>query len=145
MSPDLMRVVILVSSLAIAVVVGAAVMARSGRARAVRSDDVLTTEELSAALGSRATFVQFSTTVCSPCRATRAVLSELISHLSEVTHVELDAEQHLDLVRRLHVRRTPTVLILNGKGRIVRRMSGAVTAAQAREAIADLVPEAVAA
>ncbi|MBK6872165.1 MAG: thioredoxin family protein [Kineosporiaceae bacterium] len=111
----------------------------------VRSDDVLTTEELSAALGSRATFVQFSTTVCSPCRATRAVLSELTSHLSEVTHVELDAEQHLDLVRRLHVRRTPTVLILNAKGRIVRRMSGAVTAVQAREAIADLVPEAVAA
>lgn len=145
MSPDLMRVVILVSSLAIAVVVGAVVMARSGRAREVRSDDVLTTEELSAALGSRATFVQFSTTVCSPCRATRAVLSELTSHLSEVTHVELDAEQHLDLVRRLHVRRTPTVLILNGKGRIVRRMSGAVTAVQAREAIADLVPEAVAA
>jgi hypothetical protein len=38
--------------------------------------------------------------------------------------VEVDAESHLDLVRRLHVRRTPTVLVLDAEGRIVRRASG---------------------
>ncbi|MFN8079060.1 MAG: thioredoxin family protein [Kineosporiaceae bacterium] len=145
MSPESMRIAILLSCLVIAVVVGLVVKARSGRAREVHTDDVLTPQQLNAALGGRATFVQFSTTVCSPCRATRAVLSELTSHLPEVTHIELDAEQHLELVRRLHIRRTPTVLILDGRGRIVRRMSGAVTAIQAREAIADLAPEAVAA
>jgi thioredoxin-related protein len=41
-----------------------------------------------------------------------------------VRHVEIDAESHLDLVRRLDVRRTPTVLVLDGQGRVVRRASG---------------------
>jgi hypothetical protein len=42
-----------------------------------------------------------------------------------VRHVEIDAEAHLDLVRRLNIVRTPTVLVLDGDGRIVRRASGA--------------------
>ena len=41
-----------------------------------------------------------------------------------MAHVEIDAESHLDLVRRLDVRRTPTVLVLDAAGRIVRRASG---------------------
>ena len=42
-----------------------------------------------------------------------------------VAHVEIDAESHLDLVRRLDIMRTPTVLILDAGGRIVQRASGA--------------------
>jgi thioredoxin-related protein len=38
--------------------------------------------------------------------------------------VEIDAEAHLDLVRRLDVRRTPTVLVLDHDGRVVKRASG---------------------
>ena len=41
-----------------------------------------------------------------------------------VAHVEIDAESHLELVRRLDVRRTPTVLVLDAEGRVVRRASG---------------------
>jgi hypothetical protein len=41
-----------------------------------------------------------------------------------VVHVEIDAEARLDLVRRLNVIRTPTVLGLDGNGRIVRRAAG---------------------
>ena len=41
-----------------------------------------------------------------------------------VTHIEIDAESRLDLVRELNVLRTPTVLVLAGDGRIVRRASG---------------------
>ena len=41
-----------------------------------------------------------------------------------IAHVEIDAESHLDLVRRLGVRRTPTVLVLGPDGRIARRASG---------------------
>lgn len=41
-----------------------------------------------------------------------------------VGHVEIDAEERLDLVRELGVVRTPTVLVLDGAGRIVRRASG---------------------
>ena len=41
-----------------------------------------------------------------------------------VAHVEVDAEHHLDLVRRLGVLRTPTVLVLDPQGRITRRAPG---------------------
>jgi hypothetical protein len=41
-----------------------------------------------------------------------------------VAHVEIDAESHLELVRRLNVLRTPTVFVLDGSGAIVRRGSG---------------------
>ncbi|MFC0037073.1 TlpA family protein disulfide reductase [Actinomadura rayongensis] len=77
-----------------------------------------------AALGERATLLQFSTAFCAPCRATRRVLGEVAAMVDGVAHVELDAEHHLDLVRRLGVLRTPTVFVLDGTGRVVRRAAG---------------------
>ena len=41
-----------------------------------------------------------------------------------VTHVEIDAESRLDLVRRLDVRRTPTTFVLGPDGQITHRASG---------------------
>ncbi|MFJ9522821.1 thioredoxin family protein [Kitasatospora sp. NPDC101801] len=99
---------------------------RDGRLR-VRAKDgavVLTAGELGAELGERATLVQFSTAFCQPCRATRRVLAEVAELVPGVAHVELDAEQQLDLVRRLDILRTPTVLVLDAAGRQVRRASG---------------------
>jgi thiol-disulfide isomerase/thioredoxin len=80
--------------------------------------------DLGADLGERATLVQFSSAFCQPCRATRRILDDVARDVSGVAHVEIDAESHLDLVRRLDVRRTPTVLVLDATGRIVRRASG---------------------
>ncbi|RKT11902.1 thiol-disulfide isomerase/thioredoxin [Streptomyces sp. 1114.5] len=84
----------------------------------------LSEAELGGPLGSRATLVQFSTAFCQPCRATRRVLSEVAGMVDGVEHVEVDAEARLELVRRLEIRRTPTVLVLDADGRIVRRASG---------------------
>ena len=84
----------------------------------------LTTADLGAPLGARATLVQFSTAFCAPCRATRQVLADVAAMTDGIAHVEIDAESHLDLVRRLDVRRTPTVLVLGPDGRIARRASG---------------------
>ncbi|KAB2347804.1 TlpA family protein disulfide reductase [Actinomadura rudentiformis] len=75
-------------------------------------------------LGERATLVQFSSAFCAPCRATRRVLGEVAGMVEGVSHVEIDAEHHLELVRRLNVIRTPTVLVLDGGGRIIRRAAG---------------------
>jgi hypothetical protein len=36
----------------------------------------------------------------------------------------VDAESHLDLVRRLDIRRTPTTVVLDAAGREVRRATG---------------------
>ncbi|MFJ3189222.1 TlpA family protein disulfide reductase [Streptomyces halstedii] len=80
--------------------------------------------QLGAELGERATLVQFSTAFCQPCRATRRVLAGVAGMVEGVAHVEIDAEAHLTLVRRLGVSRTPTVLVLDADGRVVRRATG---------------------
>jgi thiol-disulfide isomerase/thioredoxin len=76
-------------------------------------------------LGERATLLQFSSAFCAPCRATRRVLTEVSEIVPGVVHVEVDAEHHLELVRRLGVARTPTTLVLDADGREVSRASGA--------------------
>ena len=75
--------------------------------------------------GERATLLQFSSAFCAPCRATRRVLTEVAEVVPGVAHLEVDAEQHLDLVRRLGVLRTPTTLVLDAEGREVTRAMGA--------------------
>lgn len=81
--------------------------------------------ELGAELGKRATLVQFSSAFCQPCRATRRTLTEVTGMVDGVAHVELDAEERLELVRELGILKTPTVLVLDAAGRIVRRAAGA--------------------
>jgi thiol-disulfide isomerase/thioredoxin len=77
------------------------------------------------ALGERATLLQFSSAFCAPCRATRRILGEVATLVPGVAHVEVDAEQHLELVRRLGIVRTPTTLVLDAQGVEVSRASGA--------------------
>ncbi|MFJ8766477.1 TlpA family protein disulfide reductase [Streptomyces clavifer] len=86
--------------------------------------DMLDSAQLGVQLGERATLVQFSSAFCQPCRATRRTLSEVAGMVDGVAHVEIDAEAHLTLVRRLRISRTPTVLVLDAAGRIVRRAVG---------------------
>jgi thiol-disulfide isomerase/thioredoxin len=84
----------------------------------------LDADRLGRELGERATLVQFSTAFCAPCRATRRVLDEVAGMVEGVRHVEVDAEAHLDLVRRMNVLKTPTVLVLDAQGAVVRRAAG---------------------
>ncbi|MBZ4322059.1 TlpA family protein disulfide reductase [Streptomyces huiliensis] len=80
--------------------------------------------ELGAELGERATLVQFSSAFCQPCRATRRVLADVAAMVEGVAHVEIDAEARLGLVRALDIAATPTVLVLDAAGRVVRRAVG---------------------
>ena len=86
--------------------------------------NVLTDAGVAVPLGERATLLQFSSAFCAPCRATRRVLGEVAGLVPGVTHVEVDAEQHLEVVRALRVLRTPTTLILDAEGREVSRAGG---------------------
>lgn len=104
--------------------------AREGRAPA---EDLLS---VVGELGERATFVQLSSEVCAPCRATARVLSAVADEEPGVRHVELDVAQHLDLVRTHDVRRTPTVLVLDRAGAVVGRTSGATDRVAALAALA---------
>jgi thiol-disulfide isomerase/thioredoxin len=99
----------------------------------------LSTDELGTSLGEKATLVQFSSAFCAPCRATRQILTEVAEMVDGVEHVEVDAEAHLDLVRRLNVVRTPTVFVLDASGGIVRRGSGLPRKADIVAALGDAV------
>lgn len=71
------------------------------------------------------TVVQFSTATCAPCRATRAQLDRLRAGHPGLAVVHVDAEEHLDAVRELDVRRTPTLFYVGRDGALVGRSSGA--------------------
>ena len=90
-------------------------------------------------LGERATLLQFSSAFCAPCRTTRRVLAEVAEAVPGVTHVEVDAEHHLEAVRRLDVLRTPTTLILDGNGVEITRATGAPRKEQVLAALNGVV------
>jgi thiol-disulfide isomerase/thioredoxin len=71
------------------------------------------------------TVVQFSTAFCAPCRATRARLQQLQTTRPGLAYLHVDAESHLEEVRALDVRRTPTLFYLDRSGALVGRSSGA--------------------
>jgi thiol-disulfide isomerase/thioredoxin len=108
-------------------------------ARPAAGSSVLAGTAYDAQRGERATLLQFSSAFCAPCRATRRILADVTSAVPGVTHVEVDAEEHLDLVRRLGVLRTPTTLVLDAAGREVTRASGAPRTAQVLAALEAVV------
>jgi glutaredoxin len=75
--------------------------------------------------GADLTVVQFSTAFCGPCRATKARLEHLRAGRPGLAVVHVDAESHLDEVRALDVRRTPTLFYLGRDGTLLGRSSGA--------------------
>jgi thiol-disulfide isomerase/thioredoxin len=124
----------LAAALAVAALLGIALRRRAGRFRtgspgAVAhqqpADTVALTEaDLGSSLGEQATLVQFSTAFCAPCRPTRQILAQVAGMVDGVRHVEIDAASRLDLVRRLRINSTPTVLVLGPDGAVVRRAVG---------------------
>ncbi|MCU7825707.1 TlpA family protein disulfide reductase [Kitasatospora sp. DSM 101779] len=112
---------------------------RDGRLRVKDGVERLTAADLGGELGERATLVQFSTAFCQPCRATRRVLAEVSGMVEGVAHVEIDAESRLDLVRRLDILRTPTVLVLDATGRVIRRAAGQPRRADVVAALGEAV------
>jgi thiol-disulfide isomerase/thioredoxin len=88
-------------------------------------------------LGERATLLQFSSAFCAPCRATRRVLGDVAVLVDGVTHVEVDAEHHLEATRVLGILRTPTTVVLDADGVEVTRATGAPTRDQVLTALAQ--------
>ncbi len=89
--------------------------------------------------GTRGTLLQFSSAFCAPCRSTRRLLGEVAEMVPGVTHVEVDAEHHLDLVRHLGIMRTPTTLVLDAGGHEVSRAAGVPAKPQVVAALGGLL------
>ena len=133
--------VVCVAVLAAASAYGVLQRRRNGRVRVRGRDDGrrLGADRLGGELGERATLVQFSSAFCAPCRATRRVLGEVAGIVPGVNHIEIDAEDHLDLVRRLDILKTPTVLVLDADGQVVRRATGQPRKADVIAALGEAV------
>jgi len=104
-----------------------------GRVRSPGAEegDVSTFDRLGVCAGEAdLTVVQFSTAFCGPCRATKARLQQLQATRPGLAVVQVDAESHLDEVRELDVRRTPTLFYLDRAGRLIGRSSGAPAPAE---------------
>lgn len=117
---------IVAAALLVALTVGGYRRLTDGRARAVRpTGAVLDAGDLGADLGSHATFVQFSSSTCAPCRATHRLLTQFTADTATLAHVEIDAGHRLDLVDQFGITRTPTVLLLDHTGAVRQRIVGA--------------------
>ena len=120
----------LAAALLVATVLGVAMRRRAGQFRPAspatraKTAGALTEADLGAGLGRQATLVQFSTAFCAPCRPTRQILAQVADMVDGVTHVEIDAAARMDLVQRLRINSTPTVLVLDPDGAIVKRATG---------------------
>lgn len=101
----------------------------------------LTSTDLAQELGDRVTLVQFSSATCATCPQVRRVLAELAASRPGVVHVDLRSEDHMGLVRRFTIYRTPTVLLLDADGVVHSRTSGPLTPARALAALDQLLSE----
>jgi thiol-disulfide isomerase/thioredoxin len=130
---------VVLAALALALGFGGYRSLTDGRARKVsegrpRLDAVRLGEDL----GQQATLVQFSATVCAPCRTTHRVLSEVSAQRPGVAHIDLNAETRLDLVEEFGITRTPTVLLLDSSGAVRHRIVGAARKDEVLGALQDL-------
>jgi len=118
---------VVVAATFLAVVFGIYRAVTDGRIRGARRGDAgvrLLAEQLGEDLGSAATFVQFSSAVCAPCRVTARLLTDVVKDTPSVSHVEVDAETRLDLVEQFNITRTPTVVLLDKDGVVRHRIVG---------------------
>jgi thiol-disulfide isomerase/thioredoxin len=127
-----MGAAVLVAALAATAVASWWLRTRNGTVRAIHEEPTTGVFQRLGATPGRAelTVVQFSTAFCGPCRATKARLERLQATRPGLAVVQVDAESHLDEVRELDVRRTPTLFYLDREGRLIGRSSGAPAPAE---------------
>jgi thiol-disulfide isomerase/thioredoxin len=130
---------ILIVSLILACLFGVYRALTDGHVRTKAEKHIWTTHNCQIDLGEKATLLQFSSSFCQPCRATKVLLADIAAHIPGVTHVEINAEEHLPLVRELGISRTPTTLILDKAGTIRGKASGLPKRSEVTDSLALLL------
>ncbi|MCG3749879.1 thioredoxin family protein [Amycolatopsis sp. Poz14] len=130
---------VLLATLVVATAAGLVLRARNGRIRAAKPAAQTRTlpAPVSEALDpqSAVTLVQISTTFCTPCRHTRAILSSLAEKTDGLHHVDLDVTVRPEVAQALSVLSTPTTLALDPEGRELLRVSGVPKGPELLEAL----------
>jgi thiol-disulfide isomerase/thioredoxin len=127
------RILLLALLVTLALAAGLIWRARSGRAKLVRSGELVDLGKLKAikdakpvtGFGKKATLLQFSTEVCSICVQTARYFSDLEKQTPGLRHIEVDITDRMELAAHFGVMQTPTTLILDSSGRVRARIGGA--------------------
>lgn len=130
---------ILVASLLVASLFGIYRAKTDGHVKAKSEEHIWSTHNCNIDLGEKATLLQFSSAFCQPCRTTKLLLADIASTTPGVSHVEVNAEEHLPLVRELGITRTPTTLILDQQGTIRGKASGVPKRSEVLDSLAHLL------
>lgn len=136
-SVSITGLVVLLAVLALATAAGLLLRARSGRLRAggtATGGWALAGHRPTA--DERVLLLQLSSPVCTPCRQTAAVLSDLSGRTTGIVHREIDVADQPDLARELGVMRTPTVVAFGRDGAELLRVSGVPQAVVLERALA---------
>ncbi|WP_431917737.1 TlpA family protein disulfide reductase [Amycolatopsis tucumanensis] len=134
---------VVLGTLVVAAVAGGLLKVRNGRVRAARRAPAAGLPEPVAAVldtGARVTLVQISTTFCTPCRHTRALLGPLAERTDGLNHVELDVTNQPEVAQALGVLRTPTTIAYDSDGTELLRVGGVPKAPALLEALAPHLP-----
>lgn len=120
---------------------------REGRARRVasRRENSLgwlapLLERQGTALGSKGTLLLFTSPWCGSCPSARRELKKVSDRITGTTVVEIDASACLDVTRQEGILTTPTVLVLDGHGDRIGRISGVPRAGEVDRLLEERVP-----
>ena len=127
------RIALIAVLVAFGLVAGFWWKARTGRAKLVRSGELVDLSKLKAteagkpvqSFGKVATLLQFSTEVCSSCVATARLFRDLEKHTPGLKHIEVDITDRMELAAHFSIMQTPTTLILDKHGMVKARIGGA--------------------
>lgn len=86
------------------------------------------------------TLVQLSTSFCTTCKRTRALLGDLADRTRGLRHVELDVTDLPEVARDLGVLRAPTTLALDRAGAELLRVGGVPEPGELAEALRPHLP-----
>jgi thiol-disulfide isomerase/thioredoxin len=140
------KLALIAALVGIAMLAGAYWKAQTGRAKLVKSGELVDLVKLQAIkngqpvtkFGRKATVLQFSTEVCSQCKQTARLFSEVEKQHRDLLHIEVDVTNRLDLAAHFKVLQTPTTLVLDASGRVKARIGGAPKPATIKAELAKL-------
>ncbi|WP_158847037.1 TlpA family protein disulfide reductase [Saccharothrix deserti] len=115
----------LLGAVVVVAVIGVALRVQNGRVREAKPRDGLPAPVRDLlAPDTPVTLLQISTTFCTTCRQTRALLEDLAGRTEGLRHVELDVTDLPEVAADLGVLRAPTTLALDASGAELLRVGG---------------------
>ncbi|WP_043534712.1 thioredoxin family protein [Actinomyces polynesiensis] len=129
-----MTLAVLAGLVLVGVLIGVVLRVRQGRVRHAEGAAVDLVEP-----DSRLTVLQLSTPMCTRCPGTARLVRGVVDQRPGAHHREIDLVDRPDIADRFHVASTPTLLLVDGSGRVRRRIVGAPSRDDLTHAIDELL------